>query len=77
MKGKKPWIGFPDVALAGGFVHIDPAAGTQAATVGPTEWLEREAQQDVFAQEPGKIETIVPKRIYVHLLGGQLTLLAP
>jgi hypothetical protein len=76
-KGKEPWIGFPDAALTGGFVHIDPAAGTQATAVGPTERLNREAQQDVFAQEPGEIEAIVLKSIYIHLLGGQLNLLAP
>jgi hypothetical protein len=77
LKGKKSWIGFPDVALAGGFVQIESAAGTQAAAVGPAERLNREAQQDVFTQKPGEIETIVPKRVDIHLLGGQLHLLAP
>ena len=53
LQREKSWLGYRDAALAGGVVQVNPAAGTQTAALGPTERLNREVQQDVFAQEPG------------------------
>ena len=77
LKGAKPRIGFLDTALAGGFVQVDPAAGTEAAALGPAEGLKRQIQQDVLTQEPRKVEAIVRQDIHIHLRSGQLDRLAP
>ncbi len=76
LKGAKPWIGFVGAALAGGFVQVDPATGTEATALSPAEGLEWQVQQDIFAQQPGKVEPIVLKDVHIHLSSVQLDLLA-
>jgi len=76
LKSEKPWIGCLDAALTGGFIKVDSAAGTQPATLGPTERLNRQVQQDIFPQEPRQVDTIVLQELHIHLLSNQLDLIA-
>jgi hypothetical protein len=77
LKGAKPRIGFRRSALAGGLVQVGPAAGTQAAALGPAKRLEWKAQEHVLTQEPRQIHAIVFKNLHVHLLRRRIDIIAP
>lgn len=75
LKAAEPRVRFLDAALTGGVVQVHPAARTKATALGLAEGLNRQVQEDAFADDPRQIEAIVLKEIYVHLLNGQLDIL--
>jgi hypothetical protein len=76
LKGTKPRVGFRCSALAGGVVQVDPAAGTQAAALGPAKRLKRQVQEHILTQEPRQVQAIVLQNFHVHLLRREFGIIA-
>src|SRR4029453_15791961 len=53
-------------------VAVDPAHGTQALAVAPTQRLHRQGQAGLRLDDAGQVELIVVVEVQVEIIGAQL-----